>query len=497
MKYTTLLKNASVEKDVEVSYKQVFAKHWLDADISSPYLTDGMIKKGDVRLLAEFKLNKNLKVRAEAMKVLAQAVYYIKRFQEAGEPLPNVIFVGDVDECFIVDAKRVVKHLSMDIDWTAAPSSSHPELEAALINDYDIAPFVYDVHAKLDFADVIEKIEAIARGESPKNKATIENLEKLYGIWESRIFKGKLDAKEKVAAFMKSLFYPEDCYLHPKKANVLVVNRGAGIKVGIDAHAYRAFLGNFHQGYPPSTIDELYGIQDRILEETTRRMQGEFYTPRVWVDYAHKMLAEELGSDWKETHLVIDCAAGIANLTQGYTFANLILSTLNEEDVDVIKEQDYNTGAIVEKWDFLRGGIPKSIDEKLQWAAKHDIPVVWFSNPPYGTACNAGTGVTHKAGIALTSVNERMKTAQMGASATQQLYTQFMFQIAEITGDYGLRSILAFYTKPNFMTGSGYGKFGNFWQWQWKMEDGILIPAGDFTGTSQLWGISFTIWRLK
>ena len=495
MKYTTLLKQAQVEKDIEVAYKQVFTKHLLGANISSPHSTDGFIKHANIRLLMEFKLDKKLKARADAMKVLAQAVYYVKRFEEAGEPLPNAIFVGDVNECFVVSTEKVSQHLSMDIDWSVAPSGSHPELEAALINDYDIAPFVYDVNAKLDFADVVKKIEGLARGESPKNKATIANVEKLYGIWESQIFKGKIDAKEKVAAFMKCLFYPEDCYIHPNKANVLVVNRGAGIKIKIDAHAYRAFLSNFHQGYSPSEVDKLYAIQDRILEETTRRMEGEFYTPRVWVDYAHTMLEEELGEDWKDTHLVIDCAAGIANLTQGYTFNNLVISTLNQEDVDIVVEQGYNEGATIERWDFLRGSMPKSIDEKLKWAAANDVPVVWFSNPPYGTDGMRGKG--SKKGISKnTKANLRMKALKLGPSAPKQLYAQFMFQIAEITDDYGLQSILAYFTMPNFMTGSGFGDFGDFWQRSWVIKDGILVPANDFTGPSQLWGVSFTIWRL-
>jgi len=40
MKYTTLLKQAQVEKDIEVAYKQVFTKHLLGANISSPHSTE-------------------------------------------------------------------------------------------------------------------------------------------------------------------------------------------------------------------------------------------------------------------------------------------------------------------------------------------------------------------------------------------------------------------------------------------------------------------------
>ena len=230
-----------------------------------------------------------------------------------------------------------------------------------------------------------------------------------------------------------------------------------------------------------------------IMEELRRkeklriRMQGEFYTPAAWSKQAHKML-DEIG-DWK-ADLVIDCACGIANLTQGLSFSNLVLSTLRQEDIDVIKEQGYNEGALIEQWDFLNDAIPDSIVEKLK-AAKGKR-VIWFSNPPYGTAGSGGAGTAVKAGIAKNAVNERM--TGMG-NAAQQLYTQFMYRINEITEEYSLESVLAFYTKPAFIRGPKYQKFAELWQKNWEYIDGILLPAGDFSGTSNKWGISFTIWR--
>lgn len=494
MKYNTLLAKATVEKDVENAYKHAFIQHWPEAQISSPFGTDGLVESGKVRMLCEMKFDKTMKVRIEAMRVLGQLVYYVKKFERAGDPLPNVLFAGDVNECFAIETRKITEFLSMDIDWDAAPSGSHPELEVALLEDIEIAPFVYDVNPKVDFADVIEKIEGLAIGKAPQIRATVGNVERLYGIWEDRIFREKLEPQEKVAAFMKCLFYPEDVYMHPNRKNLLVVNRGAGIRTKIDAHAYRGFFSNFHQGYSPSEIDSLLAVKDTILEESTRRFEGEFYTPAAWVYQAHKMLEAELGSDWKDEYLVIDVAAGVANLTHGYQFKDLILSTLNQVDVDVIQEQGYNHGAIVEKWDFLRESIPKSIEDKLKWAGENDVPVVWFSNPPYGTASIIGK--KRKDGIAKSSVNNRMKREKLG-SAAQQLYAQFMFQITEMSETYNIKSVLAYFTIPKFLTGAGYERLGYFWQGEWTYLDGMLLPAGDFAGTSQRWGISFMVWRSK
>lgn len=498
MKYTTLLANAVTEKDVENAYRQEFAKHWTDADITSPYGTDGLIKTGEIRLLCEMKLDQKMKNRIEAMNILAQLVFYLKKFQKAGEELPQVLFAGDKDECFVLSASSVMSYLDMDIDWSVAPSAKHPRLAMALVADTEIAPFIYDVNSKVDFSDVIKQVEGIAKGKRPQVRATPENIERLYGIWESRIFKESVKdfpPVKRVTAFLKCLFYPGDVYMHPKKKNILRVNRGSGISTKIDAHAYRGFFSNFHQGYSPSEIDKLYEVQDRILEDSTRRFEGAFYTPPVWIKQAHSMLDAELGADWRQTHLVIDVACGVANLTRDYQFNNLILSTLNQEDVDVIKEQGYNHGATVECWDFLRSPIPKSIEVKLIEAEEKGIPVVFISNPPYGSA-GSGKG-KHKAGATKTMVVKSMKYAKMGASASQQLYAQFMFQVNAATESYGLNSVIGFFNIPKYSTGAGYGQFGDYWERRWEYRDGALFPAGDFAGTSERWGIEFSTWRSK
>lgn len=59
-------------------------------------------------------------------------------------------------------------------------------------------------------------------------------------------------------------------------------------------------------------------ISDRLIEDTTRRRHGVFYTPRPFADYAHKMISEELGEDWKERCVVWDNSCGTCNLTRDY-----------------------------------------------------------------------------------------------------------------------------------------------------------------------------------
>jgi hypothetical protein len=46
--------------------------------------------------------------RVARAKVLTQVLFYIKRFEIAGQILPNVIMVGDVNECFVIHSNEII-----------------------------------------------------------------------------------------------------------------------------------------------------------------------------------------------------------------------------------------------------------------------------------------------------------------------------------------------------------------------------------------------------
>ena len=91
---------------------------------------------------------KKLKNKLSQCNVLIQCLYYLKKFENAGDKLPSTIFVGDINECFAIHTNSIVKYLSSEIDWKIAPSEAHrrnPELIKAMVGDENILPFVYDV----------------------------------------------------------------------------------------------------------------------------------------------------------------------------------------------------------------------------------------------------------------------------------------------------------------------------------------------------------------
>ena len=499
----SLLNASKNEKDVENSYRGELMHHVPEASITSPYGTDGYAQWGTVRALLEFKYDRNLKARTDQCGVLGQMVLYIKKFEASGQPLPNVLFVGDKNECFALDTAAVQRFLALPIDWKAPPSSGSPDLTQALITGLDVSPFVFDV-ADCDFRDVISKIETLAKGEVHRVRATLTNIAAMFVQWQDRIFlkTSGLTPVEQVDVFLRCLFKPDDVYQHPTNKNLLVVE---GRKIPVNGHQWESFTGHFVRGYKPSEVEAFYAAKDRLIEDDARRRQGAFFTPTLWVDEAHRMVEAELGPNWRDECIVWDCAAGTGNLTRDYTFRDLILSTVEKADVDVIREQGYNPGAKLFAYDFLnddsspffpeKNVIPDAVDAQLRAAAKAGKRLVFLMNPPYGTAKTGGTKVgDHKAGIALTAVNTQMKKAKIGASS-QQLYAQFMYRCAKLAESYGFaKSTVALFSGVTFMCSGSYKGFRDFWYGRYAYRSGMLFQASHFADVSGAWGISFTVW---
>lgn len=502
------LTRAIVEKDVENAYREEILRLRECASITSPHNTDGYAQWDHVRLLLEAKLDLDLKSRVPVCNTLGQCLLYLKRFEASSEPMPNVILVGDRNECFVLSTASVKGFLDLALDWTVAPSKGNPELTRALVEGVNILPYVFDVDNHFSFRDVLEKVETLAQGQVSSTRATQANLSAIFIYWRDRVFNDpKLTAVEEVDVFLRCLFHPTDVFLHPTKMGVLVV---PGYQDGVLVHAdpYRSFFDQFQQGYKPSEVELFYANKDRLVEDDARRRQGAFFTPSIWVEEAHKAIENVLGKDWKRDCIVWDPAAGTGNLTRDFAFDDLVISTAEKPDVAVIKEQGYNPGASVFQYDFLNPGvespffededrnvIPASVDRRLREAAKAGKRLVWFMNPPYGTA--GIKGEDSRAGIADTLVNRSMKAAKLGAPS-QQLYAQFMFQCNRVAEEYGFeKHTVALFSKPTFMSSGGYRKLREWWFDRYEAPEGgaFLFQASHFADVSDAWGISFTVWN--
>ena len=213
----TRLANAINEKDVENIYRSELIK--IDgSQITSPYAVDGLLVNKTIRTLLEFKYETSLKNKLSQCNILIQCLYYLKKFEVNGDKLPTTIFVGDINECFVVHTNSVVKYLSYEIDWKIAPSEAHkknPSLIKTMIEDDNISPFIYDAS---DIKSVIETIKDFTDNIVRKVRVTKHNIVSIFDYFDKNVLpKVTLTTNEKANLFIQIIINPNENYLHPKK----------------------------------------------------------------------------------------------------------------------------------------------------------------------------------------------------------------------------------------------------------------------------------------
>lgn len=487
-----------LEKEVGQNFTTVSGRDWA---------TDGVLdweapSKTPVRVLLEAKYGTDLTLETARSSVLAQALYYCKRFEEKGHDLPSVIFIGDEKFCFVVSFESIKAFLEADIDWSRRPSSPDPSLKVSV-----------DVHLEsvleVDGKKLKQLCEQLSEGAIVKVKPSEKNISAMYQYWVDHIFpKDRYQPVDMIDLFFGCVFYSEEddnyAYEHPSKKDTIILG---GKEYTLNLSSMRAFFERRERGLSAKEIDRLLSMRDRIIEDDTRRRQGAFYTPTLWVDEAHMEIEKALGSNWKDECIVWDCCAGTGNLTRDYDFKSLILSTAEAPDVKAMQREEYNKGAYVFQHDFLNseaespffteGGdnvLPLSVKKLLKEGAEQGKRLVFLINPPYATANNAGQTGTSKAGVAITRVNTLMKESKLGA-CSQQLYAQFMYQCEQVASEYGYESkSVGIFCKPGFMTSGSFSKFRPFWYKRYTYQSGFMFQASQFADVSGAWGVSFTLW---
>jgi hypothetical protein len=295
-------------------------------------------------------------------------------------------------------------------------------------------------------------------------------------------------------------------YPHPSKRGVLNVP-GYPEGVLVDLDQYRSYFEHFEQGYRPSEVKRFMSMKDRLVEDDARRRQGAFFTPSLWVEEAHREIDRVLGAGWRRDCVVWDPAAGTGNLTRDrHDWGCLISSTVERPDVGAMVQHGWG-GRHVFQYDFLNPDaespffgpedgpnvVPAAVDRTLREAAKAGKRLVWFMNPPYGTA--GINGAESRAGIADTVANRGMKAAKLG-SPSQQLYAQFIFRCRQVAEQYGFRDYtVALFSMHKFMTSGSYRPFREWWYAAHGYRGGFLFQASHFADVSDAWGVSFTVWE--
>ncbi len=505
-KFFDEIKTATIERQVEDVYNKGITMYFIkDNNISLeyPYGCDGVLTVDLLlKLLIEYKYNEELLNPVSRAKILVQVLYYLKRFEENGERLPNVIMVGDINEVFVLNADdHFTGYLDEKIDWNLTPSSANeknPDLVLKIANDEKINPFVWSVDENFSFLDVANRIKELATNNPRHVRITEHNISKIFDYFISKVIKNsnKIAPNDLVGIFISAIIDKENCYKHPNNPNILVANNK---QIQINGRNFESFFNYFEKEYSPEEKNKFTEISDRLIEDTKRRRSGEFYTPTLFTDYAHKMLSEELGVDWKEKYVVWDCCWGTGNLTRDYRFKELYASTLEQAELDCGKR--YNPEATKFVFDFLNDDISNifgcKLPQKLYDAFIQNKPIVFFINPPYATASsNMGKGEIQSKGkdACKTRIYNKMVKHKL-QEASKNLFAQFMYRICLIKEHFNLTNIyIGLFCKPIYLSGTTFKQFRKEFLNNFEFKNGILFNASCFADVSDKWGINFTIW---
>lgn len=510
-KFFDKIKEAKIERTVEDVYNEGINLYFpTDKGIEYPFACDGFVDtKTDndkvLKLIIEYKFNEMMFNTVSRAKVLVQVIYYIKKFEQNGMILPNVCMVGDKDECFVMHTNELLKYLDENVDWSISPSNAataNPDLVLKISQDANINPFIFEIDENFNFKLVAEKIKDLAENIQRYVRVTEHNLSKIFDYFCKNVLKGKtkLSGHDMVEIFMGVIGDKMNYFQHPSSPNILVCK---GRNVNMNGNAFKSFFGYFDRNYTPQETMCLNGIADRLIVDADRRNSGDFWTPTMFVDYAHDMISKKLGEDWKEKYVVWDNCCGSLNLTRDYKFGELYCSTLYQSELNI--GADYNPEATKFQFDFLNDEIVSKnsllgvyndkLPKGLKDALINNKPIVFFINPPYATANVMSTDEKHKAGVAKTMINEQMLKDKIGASS-QNLYAQFLYRIIQIKNEFNLTNChIALFSPTLFLTGSSYAKFRNVFLNEFSFDNAIQFKASHFADVADNWGISFSIWH--
>ncbi|MGL2506024.1 hypothetical protein ACOWN9_07210 [Helicobacter pylori] len=240
--------------------------------------------------------------------------------------------------------------------------------------------------------------------------------------------------------------------------------------------------------------------RDLLVPSDVRERKGAFFTPKIWVEKSQEYLAKALGQDYQEDYIIWDCAGGTGNLLRGlWNKANLYLSTLDHNDVAIIKDlASKNHLKLLENHvfqfdflndDFFSDKLPKSLQEILKDQEKRKKLIIYI-NPPYAEAGNkakmSGTG-EHKAKVARNNKTHETYKDFLGSGANE-LFAQFFMRIyKELDG-----CIMASFSKLKYLNSSNFKKFREIFKA--KFLEGFMVPADSFDNVKGQFPIGFLVW---
>lgn len=488
------------ESLVAVGYNQAFLSHCRGKKIAASVIrvcNCDAYWVGKYNVLVEYKYDIDMENPIERAKVIAQVVAYYRAIANHGKVKnATVIFVADVNECFALHVNYLNKFVNLSgVNWVApSKMGEDPILVNALVSDRELhekAIVFNTADADFDEKKIFNSIDEIAGGVTrivPITEGTVKMGFEYFStkIVDSNKYKGT--ANNLVGMYFEFIKGDDNCFV--RNGKLYFSNYPAIAVNATKATQFKSRFGVFSE----NDKAELERMFDTLLNDTERRFNGQFFTPKVWVDEAHRRMAKVLGEDWESVIPTWDCCCGTKSLTRDYEFGNLWLSTLEQSELNASENLSTEARETF-VFDFLNGDMRK-LPSSLLYAIKKGGKFAFIINPPYGQA-TSGRGTDHKEGISETATLNEMKAKGIG-KAGLELTVQFLWRIMALVKEYNLTDVtLGLFSNPNWMTGDSFEAFRKEWLKVATFNNGVAFRSDEFEGVKAGWAINFSVWKLS
>jgi len=238
--------------------------------------------------------------------------------------------------------------------------------------------------------------------------------------------------------------------------------------------------------------------RDLLVPQDIRERKGSFFTPQIWVQKSQEYLKDVFGENWQDEYYVWDCAAGTGNLLIGLTNKyNIWASTLDRQDVDVVKDRIKNGANLLDshvfQFDFLNDSfdkLPKDLNRIINDPEKCKKLIIYM-NPPYAEA----PSVKQKTGKGKNKNNVSNqnltyeKYIEFVGKAINELFIQF---ICRINNEIKYCKV-GMFTKLKFINSQNFIKFREYYKS--KFLKGFICPSYTFDNVGGKFPIAFTVWN--
>ncbi|HWB62746.1 MAG TPA: hypothetical protein VG603_04485 [Chitinophagales bacterium] len=298
--------------------------------------------------------------------------------------------------------------------------------------------------------------------------------------------------KEKLFVLLKANHYELDRRIDDAG---MFGHREADFKDGQKAHIQ--FWNKYERPPKEEYWDYIVDRRDLLVPQDVRERKGSYYTPQKWVELSQKYLTDVLGENWQDEYYVWDCAAGTGNLLNGLVNKyNIWASTLDRQDVDVMKDRIKNGANLLEdhvfQFDFLNDDfdkLPKPLKAIIDNEEKRKKLVIYI-NPPYAEAASKDTIIgigENKTDVAVTTKTYQRYQSSIGI-AGRELFAQFFTRVyKEIMG-----CKLAEFSKLKILQAPNFSDFRKFFRA--KLEKIFVVPADTFDNVKGQFPIGFFLW---